>query len=283
MFTDGSKFRKQFLKRNNPVKLFQILISSFWGEKFWRISVSAKSLSPPHGGHVFQQIEISQTIFEKGTKEQSCKIISKSYQQFQRRRILKNFSQVYTVQKVSPPTAAMFFDRSKFHKQFLKRVTQGTILWNYSKFWPAVSEEKIFKEFLQVHKGQKPPPPMVAMFFDRSKFREQFLKRVTQGTILWNYFKIEPVVSEKKIFKEFLHVGIVLKVFPSTAAMFFNGSKFHEHFFKTVTQGTILWNYFKIGPAVSEEKIFKEFLKKFHLVAMAIKSFLWNQILQTIF
>ena len=30
---------------------------------------------------------------------------------------------------------------------------------------------------------------------------------------------------------------------------------------------------FKIGPAVSEEKIFKEFLKKFHFVAMATRDF----------
>ena len=35
---------------------------------------------------------------------------------------------------------------------------------------------------------------------DGSKFREQFLIRVTQGTFLWNYFKIWPAVSEKKIF-----------------------------------------------------------------------------------
>ena len=42
-----------------------------------------------------------------------------------------------------------------------------------------------------------------------TKFREHFLKRVTQGTLLWNYFKIWPVVSEKKIFKEFVHVCIV--------------------------------------------------------------------------
>ena len=44
---------------------------------------------------------------------------------------------------------------------------------------------------------------------DRSKFREQFLKRVTQGTFLWNYFKIWPAVPEKKTFQEFLHVLIV--------------------------------------------------------------------------
>ena len=46
---------------------------------------------------------------------------------------------------------------------------------------------------------------------DGSKFCEQFLKRVRQGTFLWNYFKIWPAVSEKKIFYEFLHVRIVPK------------------------------------------------------------------------
>ena len=46
------------------------------------------------------------------------------------------------------------------------------------------------------------------MFLGRSKFCEQFLKRVTQGTFLWYYFKIGPAVSEKKIFKELLKNSI---------------------------------------------------------------------------
>ena len=44
---------------------------------------------------------------------------------------------------------------------------------------------------------------MVAMFLDRLKFREQFSKTVTQGTILWNYFKIWQAVS-KENFEIFL-------------------------------------------------------------------------------
>ena len=60
---------------------------------------------------------------------------------------------------------------------------------------------------------------------------------------------------------------------PFTRAVFIDGSKFHEHFLKRVTQGTFLWNYFKIRPAVSEKKIFKELLKKFNFVAMATKVF----------
>ena len=47
--------------------------------------------------------------------------------------------------------------------------------------------------------------------------------------------------------------------------------KFHEQCFKRVTQGTFLWNYFKIGPAIPEEKIFKEHLKKFYFVTMTTR------------
>ena len=46
--------------------------------------------------------------------------------------------------KKPPPMAAIFFDGSNIREQFLKRVTQGTILRKYSKFWPALSEKKIF-------------------------------------------------------------------------------------------------------------------------------------------
>ena len=52
-----------------------------------------------------------------------------------------------------------------------------------------------------------------------------------------------------------------------------DGSKFREQFLKRVTQGTFLWNHFKIRPAVSEKKIFKELLKKFNFVAMATRVF----------
>ena len=41
---------------------------------------------------------------------------------------------------------------------------------------------------------------------------------------------------------------------------------------KRVTQGTFLYNHFKFRPVVPE-KIFKELLRKFHLVAMATRVF----------
>ena len=71
----------------------------------------------------------------------------------------------------------------------------------------------------------KKPPFTRAMCLDGSKFREQFLKTVTQGTFLWNYFKIRPAVSEKKIFKNFLKNSISLPWQPV-----FDGIKFCEQF-----------------------------------------------------
>ena len=71
-------------------------------------------------------------------------------------------------------------------------------------------------------------PSAKAMFIERSKFREQFLK------------KSHPWNNPAKSFQN----------------LFFDGAKFCEQFLKRVTQGTSLSNYFKIRPGVSEKKIF---------------------------
>ena len=101
---------------------------------------------------------------------------------------------------------------------------------------------------------RKKPPFTRAMFLGRSKFREQFLKRVTQGTFMWNYFKIGPAVSEEKAFKEWLKKFN----FIAMATRVFDGIKFCEQFLKRTSQGTFLPSLVQIGPAVWEEKMFKE-------------------------
>ena len=88
---------------------------------------------------------------------------------------------------------------------------------------------------------------------DGSKFGEQSLKRVTQGTFLRNYFKIGLAVPEEKIFKE-----LPKKFrFVSMATRVFDGIKFCEQFLKRTSQGTFLPSLVQIGPAVWEEKMFK--------------------------
>ena len=44
---------------------------------------------------------------------------------------------------------------------------------------------------------------LAAILFNVAEFFEQFWKRVTQGTFVYNYFKIHPLVQEKKSFKGF--------------------------------------------------------------------------------
>ena len=156
--------------------------------------------------------QIFANSFWKGSpKEHFYEIISKSDKGFQRRRILKHFSEVHTVQKATPHghqsniPVKLFQNRtrgfreedflrisscpystkslphpwppwSKFCKQFLKRVTQGIILWNYFKIWHMVSEEKNFEESLSsLHSGKKAPPWQPCFSMDQN-FANSFWK-----------------------------------------------------------------------------------------------------------
>ena len=100
IFFDGSRFHEQVLKRltqrNNLVKLFQIVTSGF-REDFLISSCpySAKKSSPPpptHRGHVFQQINISLTNFEKGhPKNIPVKLLQNQTRGFRKEDFFKNF------------------------------------------------------------------------------------------------------------------------------------------------------------------------------------------------
>ena len=94
---DASKFREQIFEkgylRNIPVKLFQNLTSSFREEDFLRISSCPYSARNPHSPEPCLWTDQNFTnIFGKGSpKEHSCEIISKSDQQFRRRRFFQEF------------------------------------------------------------------------------------------------------------------------------------------------------------------------------------------------
>ena len=116
MLIHGSNFREHFFKKNHarkiPVKLFQNWTSGFREEDFFKEFFHVRTLQEAsiHQNHVYGRIKISRTIFLKGSpKEHSCEIISKLDQRF-----FIEFLHVRTVQKVSPPMAAMFFDGPKF-------------------------------------------------------------------------------------------------------------------------------------------------------------------------
>ena len=127
-----------------PVVSENKIFFALYRHEFLHVCIVQKA--PIHQSHIYRQIKISENFansFSKGSpKEHSCEIISKSDQQF-RRIFFKNFFMSLWCEKPQF-TRAMFMKGSKFREHFLKRVTQGTFLWNYFKIWPAVSEKKIF-------------------------------------------------------------------------------------------------------------------------------------------
>ena len=106
---------------------------------------------------------------------------------------------------------------------------------------------------------------------DGSKFRDQFLKGSPKEHFCEIISKSDRRFQRRRFFKN-IFMSVLCKKPPFTRATFMDGSKFREQILKSVTQGTFLCNYFKIGPVVLEE-IFTELLKKFHFVAMATRDF----------
>ena len=133
-------------KRNNLVKLLQISTIGFGEEDFLRISsclCSAKS-PPPLGGHVFRQIKISQTIFEKGDPRNiHVKLFQNWTKGFRKEDFLIISSCPYSAKGLPPtpppPPGNHVFQRIKISQTILKRVTQGTIFSNYFN----IGQEKI--------------------------------------------------------------------------------------------------------------------------------------------
>ena len=63
---------------------------------------------------------------------------------------------------------------------------------------------------------------LAAILFYAAEQFEQFWQRVTQRTFLYNYFKIDELVKEEKLFKGFLFLAL--------AAILFNGAERFEQF-----------------------------------------------------
>ena len=115
--------------RNIPVKLFQNLTNIF-GEDFLRISSCPYIVqeAPIHQSHVFGQIKISQTLFEKGhPRNIPVKLFQNLTSGFGEEDCLRISSCPYSAKSPHSPEPCLWTDQN-FAKQFLKRVTQGTFL-----------------------------------------------------------------------------------------------------------------------------------------------------------
>ena len=245
----------------------------------WEVSLPPPP--PPPWQPCFSTDQNFTNNFRKGSpKEQFCEIISKSDKQFQRRRILKNFSEVNTVNKPPPPSPhthpRQVFRRIKISRtNFEKGHTRNNLVKLFQILTSGLEEEDFLRISSCPYRAKSPPPsPLQPCFYDRSKISQTIFEK---GHPRNNPVKLFQNLTSGFRGEEFWRISLKctqwkMPLPTHMAATFFDGSKFCEQFFKRVTQG-ILWIYLKIGPAVSEEKIFKEFLKKIHLVAMATKVF----------
>ena len=148
----------------------------------------------------------------------------------------------------------MFKDGSKFFEKGHQRNIPVKLFQNLTSSFRE-------KDFLRISscpfRARRPHSPKPCFWADQNF---AILKRVTQGTCLWNYFKIRPEVPEEKIFKELLKKFN----FVAMATRVFDGIKFCEQFLKRTSQGPSL---VKTGPVVWEE-MFKEIIDDAHITTL---------------
>ena len=170
------KYSRNFWKGSNKEQSCEIIPNS--DQRFQRrffknffMSIKCKK-SPPHGSHAFPLTKISWTFWKGSPKEHSCEIISKSDQGFLRRSPY-----------LPPPNGGHVFWWIKISRTIFKKGQKGHPRNNLVKLFQILTSGFGKEEFLRISLcpySAKSLPPTATMFFDGSKFCEQFSKRVTQ-------------------------------------------------------------------------------------------------------
>ena len=151
----------------------------------------------------------------------------------------------------------MLIDGSKFCKQFLKKVTQGTNLWNCFKIWTAVSGKKNFQTFLRVRLVQETPINQSHVYWQIKISRKKFATGHQRNISMKLFQNLTSFFREGDLLR-ISSCRRIVQVAPFTRAMFIDESKFRKQLLKKVAQGTFLWNYFKIWKVVQRRRFFKK-------------------------
>ena len=153
----------------------------------------------------------------KEPKEHFYEIISKSDQWFQKRRILKNFSEIQTVQKAPPPPppppAAMFFRRIRISQTlFEKGHPRNNLVKLFQNLTSGFRGEDFWRISLKSTHSEKSLPPMAAILFDGSwpVVRRACVYPCVRPSVnfffkhlLWNHLSDFDEISQKCSLKEF--------------------------------------------------------------------------------
>ena len=178
---DGIKFYEQFLKRTSKgtflPSLFQIG-PVVLEEKLYKeiVDDARRTHHHPRSSPWARCAHVSWTGVTKGLNSvKSFQNLRRSFrgEEFWSISISPYSAKSLTTPPPPPNLRPCLSTDQNFTNPFLKRVTQGTVLWNYSKFWSAFQRRRILKNFFKsIECKVFPPPPPAAMFFDGSKFHK---------------------------------------------------------------------------------------------------------------
>ena len=154
-------------------------------------------------------------------------------------------------------------NRSKYCEHFLKRVSQGIILWNYFKIRPAVLREY----FLRISSC---PYSVRSHVFGQIKILWTIFEKGHLRNIPMKLFQIRTSSFKAEDFWRISSCSYSARSPHSPEPCFWMDWNFANNFWKGSPKEH---SCEIIGPPVPEEKIFKELLKNFHFVAMATRVF----------
>ena len=159
------------------------------------------------------------------------------------------------------PMAAIFFDGSKFREQFWKGSHKEQSYELFQILTSSLGEEEFLRiSFCPYSAKSPPPPPHGDHVFRRIKILQKIFKK---GHPRNNLVKLFQILTSGFGKEEFLRISLCpysAKSLPPHGNHAFRRIKILQTIFEKGHPVTILWNYFKIWLAISEEKNFEEFL-----------------------
>ena len=148
--------------------------------------------------------------FWKGSlKEHFYEIISKSDQWFQRRRILKNFSEVHTVQKASPHGALVFQRITISQTLFEKGHTRNNLVKLFQILTCDFREEDFLRISLCLYSAKCSHSPEPCLFTDQT-FMNNFRKGSHKENSCEIISKLDQRFQGRRLFKDFLRISSCL-------------------------------------------------------------------------
>ena len=131
-----------------------------------------------------------------------------------------------------------------------------------------VSEKKAFEHF-PIGFNVNLCIAVVAILVRGLKCRTQFWKGTTQGSFQQSLVEIGSIVSEEKIFSNFIPLFSIF----SLVAILVGSQDHRTQFWKGAIQGSFHQGFVTIGPVVSEEKIFMVLTSCFRSIFREISKF----------